>query len=82
VVAEIVRGKTEPAAYEEIVEAAAWSIVHGLTVLLADQQIRSHDGSALTKRAQMSLANSVTALFCNGLARNLAEGELPVTRGQ
>ena len=53
---------------EEVLEAAAWSIVHGLSVLLADGQMRRKDGTQLSKRAGMSLARAVTQLFCAGLA--------------
>jgi hypothetical protein len=68
VVTEVLQGGAPCVADEEVVEAAAWSIVHGLTILLADGQIRSRDGRPLSKHDQMRLANSVTALFCKGLA--------------
>jgi len=64
VVAEILRGSASHSGVnEEVVGAAAWSIVHGLTVLLADGQLRSVDGK--------SLAAAVTTLFCDGLAEKL-----------
>lgn len=53
---------------EEVLEAAAWSIVHGLSVLLADGQMRRKDGTQLSRRAGLSLAQAVTQLFCAGLA--------------
>ena len=55
---------------EEVVEAAAWSIVHGLSVLLADGQLRGPEGKALPRSAQMHLAQTVTRLFCAGLDAN------------
>jgi AcrR family transcriptional regulator len=64
VVAEILRGSAPGGVLnEEVVGAAAWSIVHGLTVLLADGQLHGVDAK--------SLAAAVTTLFCNGLAENL-----------
>jgi AcrR family transcriptional regulator len=77
VVTEVLQGGELRAADEEVVEAAAWSIVHGLTVLLADRQIRSRDGGALSKHDQMRLATAVTGLFCKGLAGILPGSELP-----
>ena len=68
VVARIKRKGQGREADEEVLEAAAWSIVHGLSVLLADGQMRRTDGTQLSKRAGMSLAQAVTQLFCAGLA--------------
>lgn len=61
------KGKV-PDADAEVVEAAAWSIVHGLSVLLVDEQLRCQDGTPLSKRAQIGLAHAVTRLFCAGLS--------------
>lgn len=41
-----------------------WSIVHGLSVLLADGQMRRKGGTQLSRRAGMGLAEAVTQLFC------------------
>lgn len=71
VVRAVLQGVGMRAAEEDAVEAAAWSIVHGLTVLLADGQIRTRAGNRPTKREQLSLANAVTAVFCDGLAGSL-----------
>ncbi|HZT02876.1 MAG TPA: TetR/AcrR family transcriptional regulator [Steroidobacteraceae bacterium] len=68
VVAEISRKGSAGEAEEEVLEAAAWSIVHGLSVLLADGQMRRQDGTQLSRRAGLSLAQAVTQLFCAGLA--------------
>lgn len=70
VVAGIVRGTTSPAVAEEVVGAAAWSIVHGLTVLLADNRLRGPEGKSLSQQSQLSLAAAVTGLFCRGLAQS------------
>jgi hypothetical protein len=67
VVAEILRGKTAVGFDEEVVGAAAWSIVHGLTVLLAEGQLHGPDGKSLPQHRQLSLAAAVTGLFCSGL---------------
>lgn len=67
VVRAVLQGVAMGAAEEDTVEAAAWAIVHGLTVLLADGQIRAREGSQLTKHQQMRLASAVTGLFCDGL---------------
>lgn len=68
VVVKIERKGPAREADEEVLEAAAWSIVHGLSVLLADGQMRRKDGTHLSMRAGMSLAHAVTQLFCAGLA--------------
>jgi AcrR family transcriptional regulator len=67
VVRAVLQGVAMGAAEEDTVEAAAWAIVHGLTVLLADGQIRAREGSQLTKHQQLRLASAVTGLFCDGL---------------
>ena len=67
VVRVVLQGVALGAVAEDTVEAAAWAIVHGVTVLLADGQIRSRDGSRLSKHQQIRLATAVTALFCEGL---------------
>jgi hypothetical protein len=67
VVAQIKRKGKAPEADEEVLEAASWSIVHGLSVLLADGQMQCKDGTQLSRSAQMSLAHAVTRLFCAGL---------------
>ena len=63
----VLQGVGMRAAEEDAIEAAAWAIVHGLTVLLADGQIRTREGNRPTKREQMKLAGAVTAVFCDGL---------------
>ena len=67
VVRAVLHGVAMDAAGEDTVEAAAWAIVHGLTVLLADGQIRAREGTRLTKQQQMKLASAVTGLFSDGL---------------
>jgi len=67
VVAEILRGGTTVGFDQEVIGAAAWSIVHGLTVLLAEGQIHGPDGKSLSQQGQLSLAAAVTGLFCSGL---------------
>jgi hypothetical protein len=64
-----VRGASSQAVTEEVVGAAAWAIVHGLTILLADGRLRGPDGKPLTESAQLNLAAAVTGLFCKGLAQ-------------
>ena len=56
------------AADKELVQIAAWAIVHGLAVLMASRQLRSPGGSDLSPAEQTALANGVTELFCAGLA--------------
>lgn len=67
VVTEIVRGGTAVGFGAEVIGAAAWSIVHGLTVLLAEKQLHGPDGKSLSQHGQLSLAAAVTGLFCSGL---------------
>ena len=69
--AVLLQGAAIGAADEDTVEAAAWAIVHGLTVLLVDGQIQAPEGSSLTRHQQMRLAGAVTTLFCDGLERLL-----------
>lgn len=68
VIAEILHGTPASAVQTEVVAAAAWSIVHGLAVLLADGQLTGPDGNPLSREAQSTLATEVTGLFCRGLA--------------
>ena len=67
VVRAVSQGVAMGAAEEDTVEAAAWAIVHGLTVLLVEGQLRAQEGGRLTKHQQLKLATAVTALFCKGL---------------
>jgi AcrR family transcriptional regulator len=67
VVRAVSQGVAMGAAEEDTVGAAAWAIVHGLTVLLVDGQLRVQEGGRVTKQRQMKLASAVTALFCKGL---------------
>lgn len=67
VVRAVFQGLARGAAEEDAVEAAAWAIVHGLTVLLADGQIQTRGGNRPTKREQMRLAGAVTSVFCDAL---------------
>jgi hypothetical protein len=67
VVAQIKREGEPPDGDEWVLEAAAWSIVHGLSILLVDDQIQGKDGTQSPKSAQMSPAHAVIRLFCAGL---------------
>jgi len=67
VVTQIKRKGKAPEGDAEVVEVAAWSIVHGLSVLLADGQLRCKDGTLFSKTAQMGLSHAVIRLFCAGL---------------
>jgi AcrR family transcriptional regulator len=56
------------AANEQLVQVAAWAIVHGLAVLMAGGQVRTPVGVVLSPAEQTAMANGVTGLFCEGLA--------------
>jgi hypothetical protein len=55
-------------ANEQLVQAAAWAIVHGLAILMAGGQVRTPAGEELSQAEKASMINGVTKLFCDGLA--------------
>jgi AcrR family transcriptional regulator len=52
----------------QLVQVAAWALVHGLAVLLAGGKIRTPTGADLSPAEQAAIASGVTKLFCEGLA--------------
>lgn len=77
VVTRIVGATTARGVTEEVVGAASWAIVHGLTVLLAEGRLHGPEGKSLSQPSQLSLAAAVTGLFCNGLAQSTGLAEQP-----
>jgi AcrR family transcriptional regulator len=55
-------------ANEQLVQVAAWAIVHGLAVLMAGGQVQTPAGVELSQAEKAAMANGVTRLFCEGLA--------------